>query len=167
MVILYNMKTTKQDALRLIKLLMQEHNIRMNEVAQMFEANFDLLCIKDGKKTRLPFNVGKDCNPSGIFPFKESDVYLELTETEESLRKFADELRLPTLNFCKMVYAIRDELNKSLELLGRPIIKGCYFADGNDLYRLNWIVGFDDTSYLTSDYYNNDEKAKIRYVGNL
>ena len=165
MVILYDMNTDKKNALRQIKKIMQEHSILVYEVAQLFDADFDLLCIKDDKRTRLPFDIGKNCNPFGIFPFKNMDIYFELTETEDTLRMYADVRRLPAEAFCDKVYEIKDSLNKHLEMLQRPTIQGNYFVVGKHLSSLNWIVGFDDENNLSSDYYDLDEKAKIRYVG--
>ena len=138
------METNKKNALTLIKQLMQEYGIMIYEVAQMFDADFDLLCIKDGKKVRLPFDSGKNCNPLGIFPFKDMNIYFELSETSETSRIFADARRLPAEAFCDRVCEIKDELNEYLKILQKPLINGCYFAVGENLSGLNWIVGFDD-----------------------
>lgn len=125
-------------------------------------ADFDLFCY--GR--RVSFAFGKIIGASGIFPFRYSNTYFELTETGETLRANADEKRLPDKKFCERVYAVRDELNRHLKELGCPPLSGPYFAVSDYITGANWIVGFDGNAKCQpADYYNNDEKAKIRYTG--
>lgn len=127
---------------------------------------FDLLCIVNGKKVRLPYCEGKDKNPFGIFPLRISAYYryyLELEEHPEDIRRNADESKFPEDGFCQQVWKIREALNCCLQSLNAPPLKGCYYAKKGNY---NWIVGFDafeNEQCMPSDYYNFDEKAKIRY----
>jgi len=126
--------------------------------------SFDLFCY--GK--RVSFDFGKIIGASGIFPFKDSNIYFELTETDETLRNEAEENRLPDKDFCENVYGVENELNERLKELGCPPLSGSYFATSDYISGANWIVGFDDDAEcMPADYYNNDEKAKIRYIGTL
>lgn len=127
-------------------------------------AAFDLLCY--GR--RVSFDFGRLIGASGIFPFQDCDIYFELKETGETLRTEANKKRLPDVEFCKCVYAIRDILNRHLKELGCPILSGSYFAVSDYIYGADCIISFDgDAECMPADYCNNDEKAKIRYIGGL
>lgn len=132
------------------------------------EAHFDLLVeLATGKRQRVPFDEyhGKG-RVLGIFPFQFSSAYLASEETEETTRRGCRESNIPSIAFWEGLEDIRELLNKELASLNLPIIQGCYFAStpygGTDL---NWIIGFvPKDKRMQSDYYGNNELAKIRYV---
>ena len=134
-----------------------------------FGKTCDLLCVWGKKRVRLPFVVGRFMSPIGIFPCKGDDRYLELEETGETLRNVAEENRLPPESFCEKVFAVQDEVNRCLALLHAPLLQGEYFAKGEYLQDVNWIVvlGDDNAETLPSDYYEDSETAKVRYFGTL
>ena len=130
---------------------------------------FDLLCLVNGHKARVPFSSRHMGEPIGIFPFKNSREYIELDEQENKRHSDAcvDETRLLTEEFSSYVYKIKDKLNVYLKTLGKPILSGTYLADSSYMHRAGWIVGFDDneTGTLSSDYYGGNTPAKLRYMG--
>ena len=69
--------------------------------------------------------------------------------------------------FCNKVYQIKDELNQHLKILHKPLLEGSYFAIGKRFSELNCIVNFGNSYGLLVDYYDNDELAKIRYIGKI
>ena len=118
---------------------------------------FDLLCEITGKKERLPFYLGMNLMPIGIFPFEDNDIYLELSEITSTQRTKADEYRLPEHAWLAQVYPLKNELNKCLQRLGRPILDGSYFAKHHDTSARNWIVDFSDNQKkLSGDYYDSE-----------
>ena len=76
---------------------------------------------------------------------------------------------LPPESFCEKVFAVQDEVNRCLALLHAPLLQGEYFAKGEYLQDVNWIVvlGDDNAETLSSDYYEDSESAKVRYFGTL
>ncbi len=130
---------------------------------------FDLLCLIDGHKARVPFSSRHLGEPIGIFPFKNSREYIELDEQENKRHTDAcvDEKRLLTEEFSSYVFKIKNKLNIYLKALGKPILSGTYLADSSYMHRAGWIVGFDDNEKgnLTSDYYGGNTPAKLRYMG--
>lgn len=163
----------KEKALNEIVKIMQNNNLTLDEVADFLckqkgvLSEFDLLCLVNNNYARLPFAEGIGKNPQGLYPIKNDNRYLELTETEMTLRKFANERFVLPEEFCEQIYPLRAEINTALKLLSKPLLQGCYFAKGKEMPEQNWIVGFDDnsTGRLASDYYDADEMAKIRYFG--
>ena len=130
---------------------------------------FDLLCIVNGKKQRLPFSSGRQLSPIAIFPFAKDAHYIELDEQEgkKHTDKDVDESRLLDRGFCDHVYKIKDRLNLYLKALNKPLLKGTYLADSNYMQGCGWIIGFDDNDFhtLSSDYYGGNTEAKLRYSG--
>ena len=91
-------------------LLMCEKNVDFDNIDNWQNADFDVICLIRGVKVRLPFDVGKDLNPYGIFPFANENWFLELYETKgECSRTLAEELKLPSLSEYAKLYNIRKE----------------------------------------------------------
>lgn len=165
----------KEKALMKIVRIMQDNNLDSKEVIDFVKKQnsqlpeFDLLCSVNGVLTRLSFAEGKDKNPCGLYPFEKDNRYLELKESEVTLRKFAKENLLPDEDFCELIYFILHQINFALSILERPLLKGAYFVRGKTYEDLNWIISFDDnsTGRMSSDYYDDNEPAKIRYCGVL
>ena len=158
----------KQEIISQIIQLMDKNGITAKDiivaVSNKRKAEMDLLCLVNGKKVRLPFEKGKKETVLGIFPFK-SNVYLYAEETGEVIRTGAIEERIPTYDFFRELYVIKKELNEVLEELGLAPIEGAYFVEPIAcLQRPSWIVAIDEKGF-SSDYYDNDVKAKIRYCG--
>ena len=126
---------------------------------------FDLLCIVDNQKVRLPFGKRGLGTPIGIFPFKHKPEYLELDEVENKRHtdKDVDEKRLLDESFCcGHVSKIVDRLNAYLKALDKPILEGSYLADNSSyMPGCGWIIGFDNTG----DYHGGNVPAKLRYMG--
>lgn len=169
----------KEKALQEIVQIMQEHNLTLDEVTAfarinlppqnpmdiLSKASFDVLIDSDGIQKRVPFKGRTGETILGLFPFKDDNHYLGFWEDEFS-RQFANEKRLPTIDFCERILPLLPKINEAFGFLGKPILKGCYYARANHADGLNWIVGFDDNN-LTSlpyDYYDTWVIAKARYV---
>ncbi len=165
------MESKKLEALKKITELMKENDISVINIRNFTEAreyhDYDLLCVCDGRKVRLPFNKGKNLNPIGLFPLSDSFSYIELNELPEALREHADVARLPEVSFCEDMCLDIKGINNHLRKLDKPILQGEYFAIGKFLQEHNWIVKFDEPcTELSSDYYDEEaKKAKIRYCG--
>ena len=158
----------KQEIIKHIADLMYKHKISVKDILLTIDVafKFDLLCEIDGHNVRLPFEEGYTEKIIGIFHNKKTDLYLHVDETQETLRKFAFEFKLPTLSYWEEIFEVKDELNKTLMILGFKELDGFYFARSSYNSMTNWIVGFKDgVDHLTSDYYENKEPAKIRYIG--
>lgn len=163
----------KKKALKKIAEIMRKNNLSCNEVINFVNTQnidlpeFDLLCLVSNKLVRLPFAEGKDYNPQGLYPFKNDKRYICVRESGMIYRRFADENLLLREDFCEQIYPLRKQINNALSLLNKPLLQGCYFAVGKTLSDQNWIVSFDDnpTNQLASDYYDDDEPAKIRFFG--
>ena len=143
-----------------------------NQQPQEEDFPFDLLCTSDdGRRLfRLPYAQGKDRNPIAIFFSQENPkLYLELNETENTIRSNVKDAHLPPYTICEEIWRVSEKLNPCLRALGKPELKGCYFAQqgkGN----LNWIVQLNSAeggADMPSDYYDTNEHAKARYVGCL
>ena len=126
---------------------------------------FDVLCEVNGQKVRLPFSKRNSGKPIGIFPFKNSVVYLELDEVENKKHtdKDVDESRLLDEYFCcARVSKVVDRLNLCLKEMGKPVLEGSYLADNSSyMHGCGWIIGFDNTG----DYHGGNVPAKLRYMG--
>ncbi len=168
----------KEKALQEIVQIMQEHNLTIDEVMAFAEENllprrfqegsfeqFDLRCLVYGVWKRVPFEEGKDQRAIGLFPFKDDNHYLGFWEGEFS-RKFANEERLPTIDFCEQLLPLLPKINLALDILGKPRLQGDYYARANRSDGLNWIVTFDESRLdsLPCDYYDTPDMAKMRYV---
>lgn len=131
------------------------------------DCDFDLLCKVNGQKVRIPFSLRHQEEPLAIFPFKNEPEYIELTEYHNLTHANANSKYLPDVKFCERVYAIKDQLNKCLQALNEPVLKGTYLADSTHMRGCGWIVGFDDneTGRLSSDFYGGNIPAKLRYSG--
>ena len=131
---------------------------------------FDLLCLVDGQKIRLPFSKRNFGTPLAIFPFKHSVEYIELDEVENKKHtdKDVDEDHLLDEAFCRNVFKIKKQLNAYLEALKKPILDGEYLADSEYMPGCGWIVSFDNKyDTLASDYFGGNTPAKLRYMGYL
>ncbi|MBR1605541.1 MAG: hypothetical protein IJ660_05500, partial [Alphaproteobacteria bacterium] len=125
---------------------------------------FDVLCVVDGQKVRLPFSKRALGQPIGIFPFKDEPEYLELEEVENKKHtdKDVDESRLLDEHFCcGRVSKVVDRLNLYLREMNKPILEGSYLADSSYMKGCGWIIGFDNTG----DYHGGNVPAKLRYMG--
>jgi len=146
-------------------------HIRKNKPVELTKLmdEFDLLCIVNGRKKRLPFSIGRQLSPIAIFPFTKDAHYIELDEQEgrKHTDKDVDTSRLLDREFCDHVYKIKDRLNLYLKALNKPLLKGTYLADSNYMQGTGWIIGFDDNDFhtLSSDYYGGNLEAKLRYSG--
>lgn len=130
-----------------------------------FGDEFDVLCVVDGKKVRLPFSKRNLGEPIGIFPF-DGPEYLELDEVENKKHtdKDVDESRLLDERFCcDRVSKVVDRLNHYLKKLRKPLLDGLYLADSPYMKGCGWIIGFDGSS----DYYGGNSPAKLRYMGHF
>lgn len=161
----------KRQIIEQIRVLMKEYDISLSDIA-LGSADqtskhfpFDLLCKIGDKYSRLPFDRGRNYNPIAIFPSLDSHLALSLTETaDEVYRNNLDESNIPTYSFWREIFYKRNALNKALRELGAPIVDGCYFAEPMIGSRPNHIVAFNpDDRTLAEDYYNKNEKAKVRY----
>ena len=127
---------------------------------------FDLLCLIKDEKRRLPYNVGRFKTVIGIFPYKDSPVFLYTKETELTVRLGADENKIPTIDFWKEMFAIKDALNTALTDLHLLPLAGNYFARKDSVSYKNWVVSFKEGfNTLKESCYANSHKAKIRYFG--
>ena len=128
---------------------------------------FDLICLIDGKKVRVPCSSRRLGKPLAVFPFKNEPEYIELVEHWGVTHANADPKHLPSVQFCERLYQIKDQLNACLKTLNQPIIEGTYLADNSHMKGCGWIVGFDDneTHRLSHDYYGGNVPAKLRYTG--
>lgn len=125
---------------------------------------FDVLCLVDGKKVRLPFSKRHLGKPIGIFPFSNEPIYLELDEVENKKHtdEDVDESRLPDEPFCARVSKVVDHLNLYLQAMNKPVLEGSYLADNSSyMPACGWIIGFDNTG----DYHGGSVPAKLRYMG--
>lgn len=126
---------------------------------------FDVLCVVDSLKVRLPFSKRYLGKPIGIFPFKNEPEYLELDEVENKKRtdKDVDESRLLDEHFCcARVSKVVDRLNLYLQKLDKPVLEGSYLADNSSyMPGCGLIIGFDNTG----DYHRASVPAKLRYMG--
>lgn len=170
----------KEKFLQEIVQIMQEHNLTLEDVIafartnippqnptdMLLKASFDVLIDSDGIQKRVPFKGRTGETILGLFPFKDDNHYLTLRE-DEILRPFADEDGLPTIDFCERLLPLLPKINEAFGFLGKPILKGCYYARANRADGMNWIVGFDENNLasLSSDYYESWDMAKARYVG--
>ncbi len=165
----------KQEAISHILETMRKNNVSLDDIKikLAFEAseegkgfdNFDLLCIKDGKKYRLPFEIGKNFSPVGIFPFGDSNLYLEFEEKKNEFRYRIFEERLPQYEFFEKMFDIRKELNTHLNILDKPPLLGNYFTKLSP-DKLVWFVGFESQKdEMVKMGYNPTKRAKARYVG--
>jgi len=131
---------------------------------------FDLLCTSnDGRRMlRLPYTEGKDRNPIAIFFSQENPrLYLEFREFDNCLRSYLKDSQLPSYQICEMIWSASKKINPCLRALGKPELKGYYFAQQGKC-ELNWIVGLNSEeggADMPSDYYDTNERAKARYVG--
>lgn len=169
----------KEKALQEIVQIMQEHNLTLDDIAAFVGADIpeqslstmlskvscDVLIDSDGIQKRVPFEERTGKTILGLFPFKDDNHYLTLWE-DESFRKFVDEERLPTIDFCERILPLLPKINRALDILGKPRLQGEYYARTNRSDGLNWIVAFDENNLtsLSDDYYDSPEMAKVRYV---
>ena len=124
---------------------------------------FDVLCIVDGQKVRLPFSKRNIGEPIGIFPF-DGPEYIEFEEVENKKHtdKDVDESRLLDERFCcGKVSIVADRLNLCLKEMGKPVLESTYLADSSYMRGAGWIIRFDGSS----DYYGGNIPAKLRYMG--
>jgi hypothetical protein len=128
---------------------------------------FDLLCLVNAQKVRVPFSLRNIGEPIAIFPFKDEPDYIELQQYNGVTHANVNPKYLPNVKFCERVYAIKDQLNKYLLALDKPILKGAYLADHSHMPGCGWIVMFNDneTGNLSSDFYGGNRVAQLRYVG--
>jgi hypothetical protein len=137
-------------------------DIQKEEVAVQ---GFDLLCVEYDIYKRVPFEEGKKLHPVGIFPFATSNVYISLDEHEWK-RSECDENKIPTREFFYHILSLRENLNRCLSILGKPLLEGCYYAKSTYLSDCNWIVGIGGRfgKSIGEDFYGDDERAKYRAV---
>lgn len=160
----------KDEIIKQIRDLMKEHGISVGDLVEYYsKGNFDLLVNVHASHMRVPTNVALSLGVPivGIFPFEDSNIYFELNEKPEQTRHNVDESRVPTLDFWKRVFTIKDDLNKHLKQLETLTIDGYYFANPkrkiNDVSYIIGIMERDD--HLTYDYYDDKITAKVRYCG--
>ena len=146
-----------------------EQNVSHNEHEQTAETKpymYDLLCVVDGKKVRLSYDDGCFRKIYGIFPFKDSPLYLHAIETCYTTRFGANENKIPSIEFWQDLFKIKDDFNKVLGNLGLSILDNCYFATSSHLPSANWVVYFyAKSNELRTDYFGSLKEAKIRYFG--
>ena len=148
-----------------IQQLLTKNIISMKKSSNLskFGDEFDVLCIVDGQKVRLPFSKRNIGEPIGIFPF-DGPEYIELEEVENKKHtdKDVDESRLLDERFCcGKVSIVADRLNLCLKEMGKPVLESTYLADSSYMRGAGWIIRFDGSS----DYYGGNIPAKLRYMG--
>lgn len=173
------MKLQKELVLQDIVRTMAEHNITIGDVdnaqkeykrAQFAEKEtFDLLVDISGERKRVSFEEGRTENFVAIYPFKDSDVYLELDETGETeYPPLENQNRLAHVDFIGAVMSVRPELNEKLRQLGKPILSGRYWVKG---YEHPGHAGYWEVQVrqdkMDTGYGNPGVRAKVRYVGRL
>ena len=127
---------------------------------------FDLLCQVRGEKKRLPYFMGQFKDVIGIFPFKDSPLYLYTHETEITVRLGANEKKIPTLEFWRKIFEIREDLNKTLVNLNFLPLDGRYFArDVGSSYVEDVVFFKKDDNQSTELSHTYHSRAKIRYFG--
>lgn len=168
----------KEKALQEIVQIMQEHNLTLDDIAAFVGADIpeqslstmlskvscDVLIDSDGIQKRVPFEERTGKTILGLFPFKDDNHYLTLWE-DESFRKFVDEERLPTIDFCKRLLPVLPIINDAFALLGKPpLMKGGYYAHASEDDNRNYIVSFECISQLHCERHDMSALAKARYV---
>lgn len=128
---------------------------------------YDLLCVIDGIEQRIPFDIGKDLNPIGIFPFANVNTSLDLTETTEIRRSEIKKAEnLMSVNFCKWTSYDLEKLNAKLSELHKPILDGYYhIRNAEHLPEQCWVAHFgaERGENMPIDFYDDSFKAKVRY----
>lgn len=177
--LIFKLMKTKQEIIDEIVNLIKNNGITVEDIAKSLRKQkitdcFDL-AISDGgcSVIRLPLSVAKDMNPLGIFPFKDSPIYLELDERDDWARTNAEaDIRLrnvsfPTRDFCEKISRILPELNTVLKTLKSNPLEGRYYETSPYyLPYANWIVSFcEKDSSCGDDFYDYRERAKTRFVG--
>ena len=174
----------KQKLLARIHKFMRKHKISLGDLIcylssrepdeqttdyPIFDNEYDVLCIIDGKKMRLPFHTGRLFSPIGIFPFAQDNRYIELDEQEgkKHTDKDVDNSRLLDREFCLHLYKIKNRLNLYLKALKKPLLEGEYLADSKYMSDCGWIVNFNcgAANLFGIDYYGGNQPAKLRYSG--
>ena len=144
----------------------QENSLSDEKTNDTKAYKYDLLCIVNGKKQRLSYDEGCYKEIVGIFPFNGSNVYLHTIETEITTRLGVNEQKVPSVEFWKSIFEIKDSLNTTLANLNLALLNGSYYATSSYISHANWIVSFKkgcDT--LKTDYFGSAATAKIRYFG--
>ena len=171
-IIIKNFKTMKEEIIKQIHELMEEHHIYVNEVVEYRRRlirndhqPFDLLCVCStaSQLFRTTFEKGKNLHPIAIFPFANNNISLFLHECGPEQRCFVAEQDVPSVEYWKSIDAIKDELNQKLKELGAPIVDGVYFAGppAGGIYA-NWLVDFQDGKAMEAYNCSFSEWAKFR-----
>ena len=165
------MKPAKEKSLAHIYKIMRREGLSLEDVKnyvlkQPSSFNeFDLLCLINGEKKRVPFSDRHKGEPIGIFPFKHEPEYIELKEVDNKKHTDpdVDQSRLLDEHFCDRVSKIVHTLNNYLKMLGKPPLdlKEGYLADSSYMQGCGWIIGFDGSG----DYHGGNVPAKLRYMG--
>ena len=179
----------KQESILQILKIMQENEITLADIKKTITKkpksakkvspkvkNFDLLCNINGSYKRLPFEIGKNLNPIGIFPFADQKDYIVFnglghfansnTKMHYSQTHRIAQVQIPSVDFFEEIFKIRQDLNKALTALNKPEFKGPYLAVSPDyIPEANWIVAFfEGTDSLACDFYESKEEAKVCYI---
>lgn len=121
---------------------------------------------------RIPYAEAKKSTADieGIFPFKDSNCYLDLSESPVE-RKCDDlsrwELKnLPHLDFYERIFddGLVEPLNKQLQEFGAPILDGLYHVFSTNGYTVRFQPG-DEA--LAGDYYGSQATGKVRLCGKI
>ena len=152
--------------------IMQENEISVDDITRALRPGtsetFDLVCLVDGKPTRVPFEEGKDKNPIGICPKKKLKSYLSLEETGMvSYPDLSEKDKLADEDLCILFMEVRPELNERLRELGKPILSGDYWINGHELSGIGYWMARIREDKLKVDYYDAQHKAKVRKIGHL
>ena len=147
--------------------LMKKYKFSAADVlaAEIEARGFDLLCAETDTLTRLPFEQGKKLCPIGIFPYPSSNVYISLNERSLP-RRDCDESKIPSREFLRDLMPLREELNRCMRILGKPLLEGCYYVKDPSHPKDNHIVNIGGRSAkgFSVDYFGDDERAKCRTV---
>lgn len=162
----------KEEAIQEIVRMMCENGVSIPEVMLGLEVMpakdlFDL-AVPDGHNglVRLPFAIGKEQKPLGIFPFKDSDCYIETKEAYQRNDQ-CDTNRLPEIAFMQRISTVRKALNCALAQLNAPMIEGIYHARPVEGFAIPMIVEMTkDVAYDARDVAPKSP-ALVRYVGQL
>lgn len=129
--------------------------------------NFDLLVVVDGVAQRVPFEEGKELQPTGIFPFKGAPFYMEFKETDQQDYPVELKDKLPGANSFARLGDIMPELNQRLKELGQPEFDGTYWLNGHEWSGIGYWVGKVHKNNVDTTYLDEKHKAKVRLLGYL
>ena len=173
--------TDKQEVLRQIAEMIAQNGVTLDEVTDAVNhlpilEQFDVAVVKDGFNLRVPFSKRDKMEVIGIFPFKDCDYYLNLSEINYKTRAQAskeakDNEAIPPIWFWQKVANISTSLNNALKQLDALPISGTYFATKQgDAFanRENIVATFDGVNpNCELIRLPSHVPLRVRYVGKI